>query len=123
MHSVTGSGARGAGRFTKVAAAFLAAPGLPFANVLWAERIERVFAKHGNLFGVNSIYSTVLTVEVAEQLQLQADPAWLWKGRHAKLIDGFTFTMPDTDAAIPKTLKLRADLTDQLRQTAFSLGV
>ncbi|MCA9020646.1 MAG: IS4 family transposase, partial [Planctomycetaceae bacterium] len=21
---------------------------------------------------------------------------WLWKGRHAKLIDGFTFTMPDT---------------------------
>ena len=35
-------------------------------------------------------------MEVAEELEEQADPAWLWKGRHAKLIDGFTFTMPDT---------------------------
>lgn len=37
-----------------------------------------------------------LTVQAAEQLQQQADPSWLWHGRHAKLIDGFTFTMPDT---------------------------
>ena len=33
---------------------------------------------------------------MAEELQQQADPAWLWKNRHAKLVDGFTFTMPDT---------------------------
>lgn len=33
---------------------------------------------------------------MAGELEEQADEAWLWKGRHAKLIDGFTFTMPDT---------------------------
>jgi len=143
--------------FRQVAAAFLSQPGLPFAQVLSAERIERIFAKHGNLFGMSAIYSTVitlwaflgqvlrdgkeascqsavaeivayqqltrlpaptadtgdycraraklseealrdLTVEVAEELEEQADAAWLWKGRHAKLVDGFTFTMPDTPA-------------------------
>lgn len=31
-------------------------------------------------------------------MQEQADPSWLWHGRHAKLIDGFTFTMADTQA-------------------------
>ena len=30
----------------------------------------------------------------ALQGEQQAKPAWLWKGRHAKLVDGFTFTMP-----------------------------
>ena len=34
--------------------------------------------------------------EVAEELQQRADESWLWKGRHAKLVDGFTFTMPAT---------------------------
>ena len=38
--------------------------------------------------------------EVADELQQRADESWLWKNRHAKLIDGFTFTMPDT----PKNL-------------------
>ena len=52
----------GTSRFQKVAAAFLAQPGLPFANVLSPARIERVFTKHGNLFGMNTIYSTVITV-------------------------------------------------------------
>jgi hypothetical protein len=38
-----------------------------------------------------------LTCEVAGELQQAADPNWLWKDKyHAKLIDGFTFTMPDT---------------------------
>lgn len=37
-----------------------------------------------------------LTVQAAEQLEDAADPSWLWHGLHAKLIDGFTFTMPDT---------------------------
>jgi putative transposase len=37
-----------------------------------------------------------LTAETADQLERQADEDWLWKGRHAKLVDGFTFTMPDT---------------------------
>ena len=33
-----------------------------------------------------------------QQLEKDIDPAWLWKGLHAKLVDGFTFTMPDTSA-------------------------
>jgi len=37
-----------------------------------------------------------LAVESAGQLERDADPCWLWKGLHAKLVDGFTFTMPDT---------------------------
>ena len=37
-----------------------------------------------------------LTVEIADELEEQADPQWLWKGLHAKLVDAFTCTMPDT---------------------------
>jgi putative transposase len=157
MYSVARSRVPGCASFRQVAAAFLSQPGLPFARVLSAERIERIFAKHGNLFGMSAVYSTVvtlwaflgqvlrdgkeascqsavaavvtyqelaalpaptadtgdycraraklsqealrdLTVEVAEELEQQADAAWLWKGRHTKLVDGFTFTMPDTEA-------------------------
>ncbi len=141
--------------FQQVVACFLSQPGLPFASVLSAERIERIFTKHGNLFGVGQIYSTAVmvwsllgqvlrdgkqascqaavarvvayqeqrgaaapisdtgnycrarnklsqaalrdvSVEVAAEMQQQALDGWLWKGRHAKLVDGFTFTMPDT---------------------------
>lgn len=125
--------------------------------MLSADRIERIFKKHGNLFGIGRIYSTAVVLwsflgqvlrdgkeascqaavarivafqerhrapvptsdtgdycrardklseaalrdvsrEVGAEAQAQADPKWLWKGRHAKLIDGFTFTMPDTAA-------------------------
>ncbi len=34
----------------------------------------------------------------ARALEQQAPASWLWHGRHAKLVDGFTFTMPDTPA-------------------------
>lgn len=34
----------------------------------------------------------------AQELESQANLSWLWKGRHAKIVDGFTFTMPDTSA-------------------------
>lgn len=37
-----------------------------------------------------------LTTGTARRLEADADEEWLWKGRHAKLVDGFTFTMPDT---------------------------
>jgi hypothetical protein len=37
-----------------------------------------------------------LAHDVADELQRRADESWLWKNRHAKLVDGFTFTMPDT---------------------------
>jgi len=164
MRSVADSGGSGSGGFRRVVAAFLSQPGLPFASVLSAERIERTFARHGNLFGGTGIYSTVitlwaflgqalrdgkqascraavaeivthqqalgqpaptsdtgdycraraklseaalreLTVEAAADLEAQSPTAWLWKGRHAKLVDGSTFTMPDTpenQAAFPQ---------------------
>lgn len=37
-----------------------------------------------------------LTTHAARDLENGADPSWLWHGLHAKLIDGFTFTMLDT---------------------------
>lgn len=144
------------GSFQKVVDAFLVVEGLPFAELLSADRIGKIFAKHDCLFGVHGIYNTAivmwsflsqvlrdgkeascqaavarivsycqqrglasptedtgdycraraklseaalreLSCEVAEELEQVAKPEWLWKGKHhAKLIDGFTFTMPDT---------------------------
>jgi len=146
----------GSGSFQKISDAFLAGEGLPFAGILSAERIERVFVKHGCLFGRHGIYTSAIMVwsflsqvlrdgkeascqaavarvvsycqqaeitvptsdtgdycraraklseavlhelscEVSGELENQAEKSWLWKGKfHAKLIDGFTFTMPDT---------------------------
>jgi putative transposase len=156
MAALPNSANSGSHSFQKIVTTFLAQPGLPFANVLSAERIERIFAKHGNLFGAGAIYSTAvmvwsflgqvlrdgkeascqsavarivtyydqqqldpptsdtgdyckargklseaalrdLTREVGGEVEQQADASWLWKGRHAKLVDGFTFTMPDTE--------------------------
>ena len=38
-----------------------------------------------------------LTREVAAEVEEQADSTWLWLDLHPKLVDGFTFTMPDTE--------------------------
>lgn len=164
MTAIPNSGNSDSNSFQKIADAFLSQPGLPFAEILSSERIERIFAKQGNLFGSSAIYSTAvmvwsflgqvlrdgkeascqaavscvvayclqrevttptadtgdycraraklaeaalrdLTREVAAEVEEQADPAWLWLGLHAKLVDGFTFTMPDTEenqAAYPQ---------------------
>ena len=51
-----------------------------------------------------------LVRETAGQLEQAVACAWLWKGRHAKLVDGFTFTMPDTpenQAAFPQIAEQR----------------
>ena len=141
--------------FEKVVRSFLGNEHLPFADVLSAERIQRVFAKHGNLFALDGIYTTAVMVwsflgqvlsdgkqascqtavarivsyclltsrnaptddtgdyckaraklsehalrelscEVAGEMEMAAKPSWRWKKLHPKLIDGFTFTMPDT---------------------------
>ncbi len=37
-----------------------------------------------------------LVRDAADALEAACDPAWRWHGRSAKLVDGFTFTMPDT---------------------------
>ena len=150
--------AHGTGRkqgFDAVAGPFLQGEGLPFADVLDAESIHRVFSEADGLFGQDDIFATDivlwaflaqtlrdgkgaacssavadiatymlqtgqrppsgdtgdycraraklslpalrrLVVESARQLENDADASWLWNGLHAKLVDGFTFTMPDT---------------------------
>ena len=157
MRRIPSGGSRGSGGFEQIVDAFLLQPGLPFAEVLSADCIQRIFARHGNLFGAERIYSTALMVwaflgqvlrdgkeascqsavarivvhqhqlgravpthdtgdycraraklsehavydlatEVAAEAEQRVDPAWLWKNRHVKLGDGFTFTMPDTPA-------------------------
>jgi putative transposase len=153
--SIPPSGGGRSGSFQKVLAAFLGSSALPFARILAADRIERVFAKHDGLFGLKGVYTTALTVwsflgqvlrdgkeaacqaavarvvsycaheqiapptadtgdycraraklseaalhelscAVAAEAEAAAQSEWLWKGKHPKLIDGFTFTMPDT---------------------------
>jgi len=39
-----------------------------------------------------------LTYHLGEALEEQAEPSWLWQGRHAKLIDGTCLSAPDTPA-------------------------
>jgi hypothetical protein len=39
-----------------------------------------------------------LSGQIASQAEDEALARWLWKNRHAKLVDGFTFMMPDTPA-------------------------
>ena len=141
--------------FSLLADSFLHTPGLPFASVLDAESIERVFREEESLFGQADIFSTPIVLwaflaqtlrdgkgvacssavadiaayrlktgqrppcgdtgdycraraklsqtavqrlasEAADHLEQEAPASWLWKGLHAKLVDGFTFTMPDT---------------------------
>ena len=49
--------------FQSIADSFLAGEGLPFAEILTAERIQSVFAKHDGLFGVgNAVYSTAIVL-------------------------------------------------------------
>ena len=150
--------------FAVIADSFVHDPGLPFASVLDAESIQRVFREEEGLFGQEDMFSTQIVLwaflaqtlrdgkgvacsaavadiatyllqtgqrppsgdtgdycraraklkltalqrlvrEVCGQLEDRADAAWLWKGLHAKLVDGFTFTMPDTpenQAAFPQ---------------------
>lgn len=171
MPSVPEGPSRRPSNFQQVVDAFLLQPGLPFSQVLSAERIERVFAACDGLFG-GSVYSTdvmvwsflgqvlrdgkeascqaavarivahqqqiggatptsdtgdycraraklseaalrALAIEVGAEVEQQAQPSWLWKGLHAKLVDGFTFTMPDTEknqAEYPKLKKHKPGL-------------
>jgi len=39
-----------------------------------------------------------LTIQAAARLERQISKSWLWHGRHVKLVDGTTVTMPDTQA-------------------------
>lgn len=153
MSVIPNGPSRGSFGFSNAVSGFLAQPDLPFADVLTAQRIERVFAKHDGLFGrtyttaivlwafmgqvlrdgkeaacqsaVSRILSFLqiadgdeidpdtrdycraraklperaiheLAIDVASEAESQVDPKHLFKGHHAKLIDGSTFMMPDT---------------------------
>ncbi len=48
--------------FQKIVDEFLLHPGLPFAEVVTSEKIERIFKKHGRLFGENGIFSTPIVL-------------------------------------------------------------
>jgi len=162
----------GKNEFSVIADPFIHDPGLPFAGVLDAASIQRVFREEEALFGQDDIFSTeiVLWAFLAQMLrdgkgvacsaavadiatymlqtgqhppsgdtgdycrartklslpalqrlvressrQLERDIAlpWLWNGLHAKLVDGFTFTMPDTaenQAAFPQLRSQRPGL-------------
>jgi len=143
--------------FSVIADSFLRDPGLPFASVLDAESIQRVFREEEALFGQEDMFSTQIVLwaflaqtlrdgkgvacsaavadiaayllqtgqrppsgdtgdycraraklsptalqrlvrQSAGRLEREVDRSWLWKGLHAKLVDGFTFTLPDTPA-------------------------
>ena len=155
MMTVPAFGTSRSSRFDAVVEPFRQGDGLPFAEVLTAESIQRAFREEDALFGEHDIFSTDivlwaflaqtlrdgkgaacsaavadiatyrlqigqpppsgdtgdycraraklslpalrrLVVESAEHLQREADPSWLWKGLHPQLVDGFTFTLPDT---------------------------
>lgn len=53
---------RRGGSFEQIVAGFLVDDGLPFASVLSAERVKRVFAKHAGLFGFTGVYSTAMVL-------------------------------------------------------------
>jgi hypothetical protein len=184
MDALPDSGNSGSRSFQRIVDAFLSQPGLPFANVLSAERIRRIFAKSGNLFG-GTVYTTAvmvwsflsqvlrdgkqascqaavarvavyyqqqggaaptadtgdyckaraklseaalrdLTREVGAEVEEQADPSWLWLGLHAKLVDGFTFTMPDTpqnQAAFPSPKSQKAGVGLPIARAAVILSL
>ena len=53
---------RDSSSFRKVVDAFLSGEGLPFSDILSAERIERIFTKHGCRFGRHGIYTAAIVV-------------------------------------------------------------
>jgi len=48
--------------------------------------------KSGRILGRIATHDSFFT----QQLESEADLSWLWNGLHTKIVDGFTFTMPDT---------------------------
>ena len=146
-------------RFHLLQASFLQRDGLPFADVLPEEDIERAFTEEGVAFAQNEdcVYTPHVTLwaflsqvlhkeeqrsclaavsrilvllislgldacaknsgayckaraklptkvirrlatELADGCEQAVPPHWLWRGRHVKLVDGTTVSMPDTEA-------------------------
>ena len=63
--------------FQKIVDGFLLHPGVPFASLVTAEKIARIFRKHGGLFGENRIYNTavVLWAFLGQVLRNRKEPS------------------------------------------------
>ncbi len=61
-NSLPKSSRYGSRSFRKIVDAFFGGEGLPFAEVLSAEHIERIFQKHGCAFGLHGVYTTSIMV-------------------------------------------------------------
>ncbi len=59
-----------------------------------------------------------LLVESGRQLECDAGESWLWKGRHAKLVDGSTFAMHDT----PENQEAFPQLHSQIPGVGFPIA-
>jgi len=55
---------------------------------------------------------------MAETLSSSNPNHWLWQGREVKLVDGFTFTMPDT----PENQEAFPQLTSQTPGVGFPIA-
>ena len=105
-------------RFLKIVDGFLLQQGLPLASVLTAWKTDRIinfclrigqeaFTKNpGDDFRARAKLSEPairdLSSEIANDAEHLTDDSWLWKGRHVKLVDSVTFTMPDTIEDVAK---------------------
>jgi hypothetical protein len=59
-----------------------------------------------------------LVCEIAEKMSLSNPEHWLWRGKDVKLVDGFTFTMPDT----PENQEEFPQLTSQAPGVGFPIA-
>ena len=48
--------------FRQISDAILSQDGLPFSEVLTAEKIQNVFGRNDAIFGMNGVYSTVIVL-------------------------------------------------------------
>jgi len=60
-----------------------------------------------------------LAKESGQDLEAQANPEWLWRGKHVKLMDGSTLSMPDT----PENQEAYPQPSTQKKGSAFQLHV
>jgi hypothetical protein len=66
-------------------------------RIINTNKSERSFARNsGAAVAARTGRGATGAVYGAAETEAAAEADWLWKGKHAKLIDGFTFTMPDT---------------------------
>lgn len=60
-----------------------------------------------------------LAKESGQELEKQAESEWLWRGKHVKLVDGSTLSMPDT----PENQEVYPQPSTQKKGSVFQLHV